>query len=133
MENILVKNESEMSEGLNQQILKLDEEVWKNTKVWEINYTKIIKISDEALKHDPNNIITLTNLGAALSNSSSHEKAIKVLQKAINLGSIDRHTYFNMGVACVNTQKEHMSFFKKAGKLKNSDYTFEAYFDPQAY
>ena len=99
----------------------------------EVNYAKIIEMLNAALKTEPHNISTLTNLGAALCDTGKHEKAKKPLREAISLGSKDRNTYLNLGVACINTREEYKTHFSIADKFGEGENTWEAYFDPHGH
>ena len=114
----------------------LQEEVRRNMNLYDANYSKAIQVLKDALVKDPNNTITLTNLGAALCDFGRHESAIPYLEKAIFLGSKDRHTYFNLGVACINCEKHRSNssqYFNQAKDLESSEKTWEAYFDPHGH
>ena len=56
---------SSIEEG-NRKALELQEEVWRNTKLWKANLAEAARILSEVLEKDPDNVTTLTNLGAAL-------------------------------------------------------------------
>ncbi len=114
----------------------LQEEVWRNMDLYEANYSKAIQILRDALLEDPNNTTTLTNLGAALCDFGRHESAIPHLEKAASLGSKDRHTYFNLGVACLNCEKyrsKSPQYLDQANGLESSEKTWETYFDPHGH
>jgi Flp pilus assembly protein TadD len=89
----------------------------------------------EALAQDPDDTLLLTGLGTVLCDLGKHEKATTVLRRAVELGSVDRNTFFNLGVAILNsgTHEEAMSFLSKANSLAPSSHSWEAYFDPQAH
>jgi tetratricopeptide (TPR) repeat protein len=123
-------------EDANRNAKNLQEEVWRNMELYEANYSKAIEILKNALRVEPNNTTTLTNLGAALSDFGRHKLAIPYLEKAISLGSKDRHTYFNMGVACINCEgyrSKSTQYFNDAKGFETSDKTWEAYFDPHGH
>ena len=86
------------------------------------------------LKEHPDCVATLTCLGAVLCDQANHRKAIRVLEKAVKLGSSDRNTYFNLGVALValGARKEAMANFKRAQGLDAWPESWAAYFDAQA-
>jgi tetratricopeptide (TPR) repeat protein len=123
-------------EDTNRDAKKLQEEVWGNMDLYEENYSKAIEILKRALEVEPDSTTTLTNLGAALCDFGRHKLAIPFLEKAISLGSKDRHTYFNMGVACMNCQdyrSKGAQYFEEAKRLESSEITWEAYFDPHGH
>lgn len=88
----------------------------------------------KALLEAPGNVLVLTCLGAVLCDQGEHEKAAAVLARAVELGSTDRNTYFNLGVARMNcdTPKKAMAAFRDAGAHQASPRSWEAYFDAQA-
>eukprot|EP00913_Durusdinium_trenchii_P013359 g12540.t1 len=131
----LLKYDSPMSNirKTNREAKRLQEEVWANMDLFEQNYAKAIEILTAALEEDPGHITTLTNLGAALCDSGEHQRAKRYLKKAISRGSKDRNTWFNMGVACINTQSDPDPYFEQAAKLKASANTWEVYFDPHGH
>ena len=95
--------------------------------------TKARSVLEQALAAEEDDNLVLTCLGAVLSDLGHHHDAAKVLKKAAN-GSKDRNTYFNLGVAVLNsgTHEEAMGWFKKANSLEADPESWEAYFDPQA-
>lgn len=88
----------------------------------------------KALLEVPGNILALTCLGAVLSDQGKHERAAAVLERAVALGSTDRNTYFNLGVARMNydTHEKAMAAFRDAEGRQASPSSWEAYFDAQA-
>jgi Flp pilus assembly protein TadD len=88
-----------------------------------------------ALAQEPDDTLLLTGLGAVLCDQGKHAKATTVLRRAVELGSVDRNTFFNLGVSILNsgTHKEAMTFLSKAKSLAPSPQSWEAYFDPQAH
>ncbi len=114
---------------------KLVQEVWSNSEKFKMNCSEVIKMLQSALVDEPNNISTLTNLGAALCDIGSHQEASDYLLKAIELGSKDKNTFYNLGVSYVNSgaHEEGRKFFKLASNLEKSDETWDAYFDPMAH
>jgi len=123
-------------DDINFEAKKLQEDVWENMDLFETNYSKAIEVLKDALRKDPNNTTTLTNLGAALCDYGRHKIAMPYLEKAISLGSTDRHTYFNMGVACINCEEyrdKSLQYFDKAEEFTSGEKTWEAYFDPHGH
>ena len=82
----------------------------------------------------PNDVLVLTCLGAVLCDQAKHKEAAEFLQRARQLGSVDRNTHFNLGVALLNTatHSEAMVAFNRAKLLTADPQSIEAYFDPQA-
>jgi Tfp pilus assembly protein PilF len=101
---------------------------------WPANYVAAEKHLREELSRQKNNIVLLTCLGAVLCDRTRYAEAMRLLQMAVQLGSTDRNTYFNLGVAMLNvtTHEEAMLWFKRAGQLSADPRSWEAYFDPQA-
>jgi Tfp pilus assembly protein PilF len=112
---------------------RLIEEVWKSSRLWSQNYGQARALLEPARAADANDVLVLTYLGAVLSDQGHHLNAAIVLRKAVANGSTDRNTYFNLGVAVLNsgTHEEAMSWFKKADALQADSESWEAYFDPQ--
>lgn len=113
----------------------LVEEAWKKADKWEANLASAEAMLSKALLEVPGNVLALTCLGAVLSDQGKHEKATIVLKRAVALGSTDRNTYFNLGVATMNydTHEKAMAAFRGAEGLQASSLSWEAYFDAQAH
>ncbi|MGJ7555801.1 hypothetical protein ACSFBI_17525 [Variovorax sp. RB3P1] len=113
----------------------LVEEAWKQPDKWEANLTSAEALLARALVEVPGNVLASTCLGAVLCDRGEHKKAASVLQRAVELGSTDRNTYFNLGVAKMNcgAAEEAMASFRRAEGLQPSRLSWEAYFDPQAH
>ncbi|WP_307549028.1 tetratricopeptide repeat protein [Xanthomonas sacchari] len=64
-----------------------------------------------------------------------YDAAVEVLQRAVRLRSDDRHTYFNLGVALLDSGagEQAMQRFRQAATRAGSAATWEAYFDPHAH
>jgi Flp pilus assembly protein TadD len=82
----------------------------------------------------PDDIALLTCLGAVRCDLGNYGDAVEVLQHAVRLRSDDRNTYFNLGVALLNSgrRRQAMDRFRQAAPLQGSAATWEAYFDPHA-
>lgn len=113
----------------------LVEEAWKQPDKWEANLSSAEAMLAKALIEAPDNVLALTCLGAVLSDQGEHPKAASALQRAVELGSTDRNTYFNLGVARMNcgTHERAMASFREAKDLQPSPLSWEAYFDPLAH
>ncbi|MDP9993917.1 Flp pilus assembly protein TadD [Variovorax boronicumulans] len=113
----------------------LVEESWKQPDKWEANLTSAEAMLARALIEVPGHVLASTCLGAVLCDQGEHKKAVSVLLRAVELGSTDRNTYFNLGVAKMNCgeDEEAMAFFRRAESLQPSRLSWEAYFDPQAH
>lgn len=113
----------------------LVEEAWKQPDKWEANLASAEAMLARALIEVPGNILASTCLGAVLCDRGEHKRAASVLQRAVDLGSTDRNTYFNLGVAKMNcgADEEAMACFRGAARLQPSRLSWEAYFDPQGY
>lgn len=99
------------------------------------NLAEAERILHCAAQAEPANTDVLTCFGAVLSDLGKHGEAARVLRAAMDAGSQDRNTYFNLGVALINSaaHEEAISLFKQANLLGSSPQTWEAYFDPQAH
>ena len=117
------------------QVKQLVEEVWKDNTKYVENYTLIINSMLKVLEQNPNDIIAMTNLGAAYCDLGKYDKAISVLKKAEHLGSDDKNTLFNIGIALINSASciEAKKYFKLSQKLKASELTYQAYVDLMGY
>jgi len=82
----------------------------------------------------PDDAALLTCLGAVRCDLGNYGDAAEVLQRAVQLRSDDRNTYFNLGVALLNSGKRRqaMQRFRQAASRRASAATWEAYFDPHA-
>lgn len=87
-----------------------------------------------ALAAAPDDAALLTGLGALQCDLGRYADAVDALQRAVRLQSDDRHTYFNLGVALLNSGDgaQAMQRFGQAATLVGLAATWEAYFDPQA-
>lgn len=94
-------------------------------------------ILEEAVAANPEDTSLLVCLGAVLSDRGEHVLAVAVLEKAIELGSVDRNAHRNLAIALMNCdsagRRRAMGIFKKADKMNPSPETWEAYFDPHAH
>ena len=73
-------------------------------------------------------------MGAVLCDQAKYGEAVDMLRRAVQLGSTDRNTHYNLGVALVacGARKEAMVAFERAQGFSASGESWEAYFDPQA-
>jgi Flp pilus assembly protein TadD len=114
----------------------LVEEIWARPEAWETNLRSAEALLASALAAHPDDIRALTCMGAVLSDQARHEEAVPMLRHAASLGSTDRNTYFNLGVALLGcatkAEAEAMTAFDTARKFDAADGSWEAYFDPQA-
>lgn len=112
----------------------LVEEAWRKPDKWAANLASAEAMLSKVLLEVPGNALALTCLGAVLSDQGKHEKAAAVLERAVELGSTDRNTYFNLGVARMNydTHEKAMAAFRDAEGRQTSPWSWEAYFDAQA-
>lgn len=87
-----------------------------------------------ALATQPKSIPLLTCLGAVACDQGEHAEARVLLEQALALGSTDRNTVFNMGVALLNTGETTLAgkHFFRASAQPADPQTWAAYFDPQA-
>ena len=63
---------------------------------------KLIIEYKKAKKNDPDNFHALTNLGCDLSKTGEHEKAISVLNKAVDMNHDYAKAHYNLGVVFKN-------------------------------
>ena len=65
----------------------------------------------------------------------SHAEATEYLRKAIDHGSEDKHAFYNLGVALINssTHENAMIYMKKAKSKQCGSLTWKAYFDPMGH
>ncbi|MCC7635229.1 tetratricopeptide repeat protein [Stenotrophomonas rhizophila] len=91
-------------------------------------------ILQRALVNEPASIPLLTCLGAVACDRGDHAGARVLLEQALALGSTDRHTAFNLGVALLNTGETTLARrqFARASTQSADPQTWAAYFDPQA-
>jgi len=113
----------------------LVEEVWCNSDKWVANLAKAEGLLRGALDANPNEPLTLTCLGAVLCDQGRHSSAVSPLKLAVERGSTDRHTFFNLGVALLSCGRhdEASSYFEQARDMAASPLSWEAYFDAQAH
>jgi Flp pilus assembly protein TadD len=113
---------------------QLVKEAWASADKWQGNYAAAEQLLREAATKQQANTLVLTCLGAVLCDQAKYKEAADVLASAAKLGSNDRNTYFNLGVALLNvaTHEEAMTAFSKAKQLVADGASWEAYFDPQA-
>ncbi|WP_455948035.1 tetratricopeptide repeat protein [Lelliottia jeotgali] len=94
--------------------------------------TATLEAALSAHSKDP---LLLTGLGAVACDRAQYARAREVLQRALALGSDDRHAAFNLGVALLNTGRtaQARAAFEQARTMAASPFTWEAWFDPQAH
>lgn len=90
---------------------------------------------EAALSAHGDDPLLLTALGAVACDRAQYAHAREVLQRALALGSDDRHAAFNLGVALLNTGRmaQARAAFEQARTMAASPFTWEAWFDPQAH
>lgn len=112
----------------------LVEEASSKPGKWAANLASAEAMLSKALIEVPGNVLALTCLGTVLSDQGKHKQAADVLERAVELGSTDRNTYFNLGVARMNydTHENAMAAFRDAEGRQASPWSWEAYFDAQA-
>ena len=122
------------NDSIHLHIKVLVDEVWKDSSKYDENYDFITSSLLNELNNNPDDIVSLTNLGAAYCDTGKYKQAEEQLRKAIVLGSNDRNTYFNLGVAIINSasQEEAKHYFKESNKLSENELTYNAYIDFQA-
>lgn len=110
-------------------------ECYGNPDKWEENLQLAEAGLREALEARPQDSELLTCLGAVLCDQGQFAEAQAVLSKAMQCGSLDRNTYFNLAVALLNTATHAKAklMFGKSNTLVASKRTWQAYFDPMAH
>ncbi|MEA9579443.1 hypothetical protein VC218_11135 [Xanthomonas nasturtii] len=113
----------------------LVQEGYLSPEKWGANLAQAQRLLSEALVDDSDNPLLRTCLGAVLCDQGQHTDAALQLRHAIAHGSQDRNTFFNLGVALLNSRsgKDAMTFFDKARSFQASPLSWQAYFDPQAH
>ncbi len=86
-------------------------------------------------QHDRASAITLTNYGAALSDTGRHAASVPYLQRAVETLPEFSQTYFNLGVAFMNTEKlkDGAGLIRKSDQFPKIELAIEAHFDPIAH
>jgi len=112
----------------------LEAESWQDSKNMSRLWIEVITILEDVLKHNPENVIALTNLGAIYSNFSKYNDALELLKKAVALNFEDKNLYFNLGVVSIGLmrEKEASEYFIASSKMESHELTFSAYIDFQA-
>jgi predicted Zn-dependent protease len=101
---------------------------------WSSNVAAAESLLWTVLEASPEDMTALTSMGAVLCDQAKYSEAVELLKRAVQLGSTDRNTHYNLGVALVGcaTPKEAMAAFERARSFNASPETWAAYFDPQA-
>jgi len=112
----------------------LMQELHGDTSRWDENMAAAEAMLRRALLQSPQDIATLTGLGAVLCDQGKHQEAVALLDLAVKLGSGDSHTHYNLGVALLGHAQPATAraAFKKAQRYPASALTWQACFDPQA-
>lgn len=118
---------------LNQKGKQLVEEARQSKPFDQTKYGKAVELFKKVLAADAEDPVALTNLGAVLTDMGSHETALKILQKAENIGSEDAHLYHNIGAAMIHISSDTRSkagyYFKKASNLVGRAETCKAQYE----
>lgn len=109
--------------------------IYQEPQRWDANLAEAEALLRDALRTQPHDPEVLTGLGTVLCDQGRHDEAASVLRQALQHGSEDRHTFFNLAVALLNRceRTPALAHFAKAGTLQASPRTWEAYFDPHAH
>lgn len=112
----------------------LMQELHSDTSRWDENMAAAEAMLRRALLQSPQDIATLTGLGAVLCDQGKYQEAVALLDLAVKLGSGDSHTHYNLGVALLGHAQPATAraAFKKAQRYPASALTWQACFDPQA-
>ncbi len=106
----------------------------RDPQCWSAHLAQAEALLIAAAASAPDDTAALTCLGGVLCDLAKYGEAAEVLQRAVRLRSDDRNTYFNLGVALLNSGKRRqaMQRFRQAASRRASAATWAAYFDPQA-
>ncbi|MCW0388080.1 tetratricopeptide repeat protein [Xanthomonas sacchari] len=109
--------------------------IYKEPQRWDANLAEAETLLREALRNRPDDPELLTGLGTVLCDQGRHDEGESVLRQAVERGSDDRNTFFNLGASMMNRAERGSApaYFAKANTLLASPRTWEAYFDPQAH
>ena len=109
----------------------LEAESWQDSKNMSRLWIEVITILEDVLKHNPENVVALTNLGAMYSNFAKYNDALNLLKKAVALNFEDKNLYFNLGVVSIGLkrEKEASDYFIASSKMESNELTFSAYID----
>ena len=112
----------------------LMQELHSDTSRWDANMAAAEAVLRRALAQSPQDVATLTCLGAVLCDQGNYQEAVTLLDLAVKLGSGDSHTHYNLGVVLLGHAQpgKARAAFKKAQGYPASALTWQAYFDPQA-
>jgi len=112
----------------------LVQDAFANPKSWASSMATAEAVLRKALNDVPDDVALLTCLGAVLCDQGKHRHAAELLEKAVRLGSTDRNTHYNLGVALLASARpaQATAAFKRAKGFTASPRTWEAYFDAQA-
>ena len=122
-------------------VKELEVESWKDSKSMERKWLEIVAILEDVLKQNPQNVISLTNLGAIFSNLGRYEESLELLKKAEQLNFKDKNLYYNLAVVSIlvdftapslERERKINQYFETSKTMESNDLTFEAYIDYQA-
>lgn len=117
-------------------VILLEQQRWTQPQNWEALNIQIITLLEDILLHNPACSPALVNLGAIYSDQGDYIKALKLFEKARQLGYEERNLYMNLGYVSIYLQKpesEYAGYFNSAKNKEASSHTFEAYFDPHSH
>lgn len=86
-------------------------------------YDKAIKIYEEIIGTDSNNVAALNNLGISYLDKNNYEKAILFLEMAYNINPEDIDALMNLGAYYVETKEfdQALIYFEKLDLIKTDD------------
>ena len=102
------------------------------------SYSELLREAQALLEAElqvtPDDVAVLTCLGAVLCDLQLHSQALEYLARAIALGAIDWHTYFNAFVALLrcSTIDDARAMLTRGADFDADPATWQAYFDPHA-
>lgn len=124
-----------MNDELAAEVSRLAALPWQDQSQFQTALGEAERLLVEHLEANPESVPALTSLGAVLSDLGRHREALVALRRAEALGSTDANSYFNLGVALMNTTDRDVAlpYFEKAASLQASAHTLQAYFDPHGH
>ena len=120
------------SDSILKTVVELYNEIWTDSKKWEVNLQKIEQYLTKLLNINPDNTRALINLGAILSDRGKHKNALIELKKAEKLNSKDANLYRNIAIVKMNIESERQNakeYFEIAKTMESDKLTIQAYFD----
>jgi len=111
------------------------EQIHAGTADFDESYAMIKEMLQPFVTDDRASAVSLSNYGAALSDTGNHAAAVPFLERAVDSKPSFSQAYFNLGVALMNLPRleEGAELIRASHEHPNSDLAFDAYFDPIAH